>query len=75
MTALDISTLGPAGAAVIIVFLFLKFLRDEGTKRDRREAQFTKTIQGNTRVTKATYDLLKNLNGELRKAAQRKLEQ
>lgn len=74
MPAVDISSIGPAAAAVIIVFMFLKFLRDEGAKRDKREAQFSKTIQGNTKVTKATYDLLKNLNGELKKAAQKKLE-
>jgi len=70
----DYSTLGPAGAAVIIVFLFLKFLRDESAKRDRREEQFVKTIEANTKVGKQTYDLLKNLNGELKKAAQKKLE-
>lgn len=71
---MDFSTLGPAGAAVAIVFMFLKFLRDESAKRDRREEQFAKTINSNTKVSKQTYDLLKNLNGELKKAAQKKLE-
>lgn len=64
---MDLTTLGPAGAAVAIVFLFLKFLIPVIDK-------LTISIDHNTKVTQETFKFMKGLNGELKKAAQKKLE-
>lgn len=82
---MDLSALGPAGAGAIIVYFFLRYLRDERISREKSQAEeraarkdmmrsMAKSIDHNTRVSEQTYDFLKNLNGELKKAAQRKLE-
>lgn len=76
-----LQSFGPAGAAVAIVFLFLKYMKEEAEHRDEvidRMIQSvdlnTKATSQNTKVSKQNYDFLKNLNGELKKAAKNKLE-
>lgn len=64
---MDFTALGPAGAAVAIVFLFVKLLIPAINK-------LTISIDHNTKVTQETFKFMKNLNGELKKAAQKKLD-
>lgn len=76
-----LTSFGPSGAAVAVVILFLKYLKEEGSRRDKREEKFTKAIntsnklnRDNSKLISETYQFMKNLNGELKKAAQKKLE-
>lgn len=70
----DFTAFGPAGAVAIVVWLFLRNMKEERQFRADATDKMTKSINHNTKVSKQTYDLLKNLNGELKKAAQKKLE-
>lgn len=58
---MDFSFLGPAAASVIVVYLFLQFMK-EAMK------ELTAAIQRNTEVTKETKEFLVNLNGSLKLA-------
>lgn len=61
-----LAAFGPSGAAVAIVFLFIKYFAPV-------IINLTQTIEQNTKVTNESYQYLKNLNGELRKATKKKL--
>ena len=71
---MDLSTLGPAGAAVAIVFLFLKFLKES---MGHLTASINRQVAASESQKKSSDEVLKfmkNLNGELKKAAQKKLD-
>lgn len=69
-----LTAFGPAGAAVVIVALFLKFIRDEGEKRDKVISHLAKESQLTRKAITENTQFMRNLNGELKKAAQKKLE-
>lgn len=67
---MDLSQLGASGAVVIVVILFLRFMKDEATKRDitygevaKALNQLTKATNNNTTATKAADSYLKQRNG------------
>lgn len=63
----EYSQLGAAGAVVVVVYLFLRFMRDEGVKRDESHLKLTDAIDRNTEVTNETYKYLKHRNGSFEK--------
>lgn len=85
---MDISFLGPAAASVLIVGMFLKYMRDESDRRDKANEQLTVAINKNTeaqkettkvsketqKIAKETKDFLVNLNGSLKKTVREKQE-
>ena len=78
---MDLSQFGAAGAIVIVVALFLKYIRQEAEHRDKIIDKITNAVHLNTEavtkstaVSQETYRFMKNLNGELKKAAKRKLK-
>jgi hypothetical protein len=47
----DISTIGPSAAAVVIVLAFLKYLKEQGTSTYERDKAFVKAIDKMTAAT------------------------
>lgn len=84
----EVSQFGIAGAVVIVVYLFLIYLRDDrkqrsadNAKRDEASQVMSHAIERNSRAidrnTKSTDEslkFLKNLNGRLEKAVSDKLQ-
>lgn len=60
-----LSAFGPAGAAVGIVWIFIRYM---SPTVDR----LANSIDKNTQVTNETYKFLKNLNGDLKKVVDKK---
>lgn len=69
---MDISFLGPAGASVVIVFLFLKFMKEEADRREASYKNLSQAIKKNTEVSKETKEFLVNLNGSLKRVVKKK---
>lgn len=59
----DIGSLGASGAVVLVVGMFLKFMRDEAVKRDATYANVAKALKGNTLATKNADSYLRERNG------------
>lgn len=64
----DMSQVGAASAVVVVVYLFLKFMREQGEKNDESLRHLSKSIDRNTEVSDETHRFLKNLNGKLEEA-------
>lgn len=47
---MDFSQFGASGAVVLVVFLFLKFMRDEGIKRDATYAKVARALENNVKA-------------------------
>lgn len=62
---MDISTLGPAGAAVAIVWLFLRFMREAFSK-------LTVAVDKNTASNDQLHKFMVALNGSLKKVVKEK---
>jgi len=60
---MDYAQFGASGATALVVFLFLKFMREEGRKRDKQNTLFVSAINKNTRVTKSADEYLRQRNG------------
>lgn len=67
---MDLSQLGASGAVVIVVILFLRFMKDEATKRDitysqvaKALNQLTKATDNNSKATTSADTYLKQRNG------------
>lgn len=67
---MDLSQFGASGAVVVVVLLFLRFMRDEATKRDVTYAEVAKALNKlseatvkNTRATQSADTYLKQRNG------------
>lgn len=71
---MDLSQFGASGAVVVVVLLFLKFMRNEGDKRD---ATYEKVAQALDGVTKSNIGLqsLTKLNTTATKSADEYLRQ
>ena len=52
---------------------FLKFTEEVMKRNSQREKELMEAISKNTKVTDQVYELLRNLNGELRKAVEKRL--
>lgn len=50
----DLSQFGASGAVVLVVAMFLNFMRAEGKKRDKKDNLFVKTIKANTKAINKT---------------------
>ncbi len=59
----DISFLGPAAASVLIVGMFLKYLRDESDRRDEQHDQMIKTLKSVKSQVKENDKYLRDRNG------------
>jgi len=59
----ELSQLGASGAVVIVVFIFLKYMREERKNRDRKDLIFSKIIKANTKTVSETKDYIKDRNG------------
>lgn len=62
-----LTSFGPAGAVVAVVWLFFRYLVPAIDK-------LSTAIDANTKATTENHKFMKNLNGELKAAAQKKLE-
>lgn len=85
---MDLSFLGPAGASVIIVWFFLKYMRDEADNRDATYKVLADAINKNSEhiatssesqrdVVKSNQEILtfmKSLNGSLKGVVKEKQE-
>lgn len=60
---MDIAQFGASGAVVVVVLAFLKFMRDERVRSDKREAILVKAINKNTKTVKAADSYLQQRNG------------
>lgn len=60
---MDISQFGASGAVVAVVILFLKFMRDEATKRDVTYNNVARALERNTRATTKADIYLQQRNG------------
>ena len=72
---MDISQIGASAAVVLTVLAFLKYMREEATKREETLNKLSTAVDANTKATKELvktnqehYSFLKNLNGKLTKA-------
>lgn len=72
---MELSQLGASGAVVVVVIIFLKYMKEEGIKREESINKLGLTVDANTKATKELvktnqehYQFLKNLNGKLSKA-------
>jgi hypothetical protein len=66
----DFAQLGPAGAVVVVVWFFLRFMREEAVKRDRTYKEVAQALtklsvatDKNTQATKSADTYLKQRNG------------
>ena len=48
---MELSQLGASGAVVIVVILFLKFIREEGSAREKSISALSKSIDKNTKAS------------------------
>lgn len=76
MESFDLSSLGPAGAAVIVVLLFLRYITGKDKSQENRDAVFIKALndltQSNKQVALATRKAAKEAkerNGHLAELA------
>ena len=56
------------------VRMFMKHDSDNDKRHDKTYRSLNKSIKENTELTKQVNDFMKNLNGELRNAAKRKIK-
>lgn len=71
---------GLSGIAIgLIIFmgytfnLFIKFAKEQMKEGSKQQEHLRQTIEKNTKVNDQTYQLLKNLNGRLREAYDKKI--
>lgn len=60
---MDFSQFGASGAVVVVVFLFLKFMKDEGVKRDTTYAKVAKALENNEKAVATADKYLRERNG------------
>lgn len=75
MPSIDLSSMGPAAAAAVIVYLFLKFLKDVMAKLTLSIEKNTQATVTNTKANKEVLKFMKNLNGKLAKAANQTIKE
>lgn len=68
------SQFGASGAVVVVVFMFLKFMRDERLASVKSHDKLVDSLDKNTRVSQQTYEFLENLNGSMRRTVRQKQE-
>lgn len=59
----ELSQLGASGAVVVTVLLFLKFMREESSKRDATYLKISQSLNKNTQATKTADTYLRERNG------------
>lgn len=62
----DLSNVGASGAVVVVVIIFLKFIREENLKRDKRDGLLVNAINNIGKESKLTRAVAKSADEYLR---------